>query len=148
MKRISRRARPHNITLYNYVSSTAGVATYQRTQLKRVHLDRGYQQRLSLRGIQTEDTALLVLDLSDYEATGDRHFVEAEVWRSTAATQKSGSFTFQTQDFFVEGEALDELPGTTTKVALQQARRCFAVSGVYLPASGANAPQTLEVTAR
>lgn len=148
MRTISRRARPHTITVYNYISSTAGTATYQRTVLTQVHLDKGYQQRLSARGIQTEDRALLVLDLSDYTSTSNRTFIAAESWPALTAQQKALYFTFRApEDFFLDGTATEELP-TTTKATMQGKYRCFAVSSVSAPASDQIGPSILEVTGK
>lgn len=148
MKRISRRARPHTITVYNYVSTTAGVATYQRTVLQQVHLDKSYQQRLSLRGVATTDTALLILDLLDTLATDNRTFIPAESWAALTTLQKAGRFTFRaSDDFFVEGTSTETLP-STTKAAMQGLHRLFAVSQVSDPAHDTATAQVLEVTAK
>lgn len=148
MKRISRRARPHTITVYNYVSTTTGVATYQRTVLQQVQLDKGYQQRLSSRGVTTTDTALLILDLSDTPTTNDRTFIPAESWAALTASQKAEHFTFRTSDdFFIDGTPAETLPDTT-KVAMQVKYRLFAVTSVNDPAHDTTTPRVLEVTAR
>jgi len=148
MKKISRRARPHTITLYNYVDTTNGVATYQRTVLEWVYLDKAYQQRLSQRGIQTEDTGLLIVDLSDFTATSGRTFIAAELWPALTAQQKALHFTLRVKDdFFVDGAVTDTLPNDT-KVTMQGKYRCFAVSDAAIPASNLAGPATLEVIAK
>lgn len=148
MKGISRRARPHTITLYNFVSSAAGVATYQRTVLQQVHLDKGYQQRLSQRGVSTTDTALLILDLSDTIATSNRTFIPAESWAALTTLQKAGYFTFRAaDDFFIDGTATETLP-STTKAAMQAKYRLYAVSTASDPAHDTAAARVLEVTAK
>ena len=148
MKTISRRVRPTTITVFNYISSAAGVATYQKTQIDMVHLDRGYRQRLNQRGIQTEDDALLILDLSDYTATSNRTFKEPEQWNALTTQQKAGHFTFKApEDFFILGTATETMPNTT-KSAMQIKYRCFAVSSATLPASDKAGPVILEVTGR
>lgn len=148
MKRISRRARPYTVTLYNYVSTTVGVATYQRTVLQQVHLDKGYQQRLSLRGVSTTDTALLILDLSDTPATDNRTFIPAESWAALTVLQKAGHFTFRaSDDFFIDGTSTETMP-STTKAAMQALHRLFAVSQVGDPAHDTATARVLEVTAK
>lgn len=148
MRTISRRARPHTVTVYNYISTTAGAAAYQRTVLDHVQLDPAYQQRLTQRGIQTDDQAFMVLDLSDYTATNGRTFIAAESWPALTAAQKALYFTFRApDDFFVDGTAAEAMP-STTKAAMQAKYRCFAVSSVAAPASSQSGPATLEVTGR
>ncbi|MEM5767585.1 MAG: hypothetical protein AAGU32_04765, partial [Bacillota bacterium] len=92
MKQISRRARTGTVTLYNYVSTTGGVATYQRTEIGLVYLDIGYAQRLSQRGVSVTDNAQLILDLRDMETTNGRTYQPYHDWASL--TDKSGHFTF------------------------------------------------------
>ena len=148
MHTISRRARPHTITVYNYVATTAGVAAYQRTVVERVHLDRAYQQRLSQRGVTTADTALLMIDLSDIKTTSNRKFIDAESWPALSAAQQALYFTFRApHDFFVEGTAPEALPAAT-KATMQAKYRCLAVSNVAIPASDTAGPRILEVTAQ
>ena len=136
------------MTLYNYTSTTAGVATYQRTVLNHVYLDKGYQQTLSQRGIQTEDQALMILDLSDYVATSGRTFVPAESWQALTTQQKALYFTFRApDDFIIDGTASETLPNTT-KAAMQVKYRCFGISSVAIPASDQAGPALVEVTGR
>lgn len=144
---MSRKARPDTVTVYNYVGTAAGVATFQRTVLERVALDRAYRQRLNNRGIQTEDAALLVLDLSDLQATDSRVFTTPEKWVALTTAEKAGYFTFGPQDFFVEGTAIETLP-TDTKATMQTKHRIYAVSELGLPASDTAIAGQVEVTAR
>ena len=131
MKTISRRARNKKITLYNFVSSTSGIATYQRTVIDLVYLDTGYAQRLSSRGISTQDKAQLIIDLRDFTATDDRTYLPYKEW--TVLADKAKHFTFWTaNDFFVEGEATEELP-TVTKQQMQTSYLCYGVSSVAIP---------------
>lgn len=131
MKTISRRARNKTVTLYNFVSSAAGVATYQRTVLSLIYLDTGYAQRLSARGVATQDKAQLIIDLRDFTATNARAFVSLREW--VELENKADYFTISTQnDFFVEGEAVDELP-TVTKQQMQVKYQCYGVSSVSVP---------------
>ena len=146
--RISRRARPDTVTIYNYVSSTAGVATYQRTVLERVYLDRAYQQRLSQRGVATTDAAQMIMDLSDVTATAARTFIAPERWPGLTALEKAQHYTFQTaNDFFVEGTATETLPADT-KATMQGKYRCYPIASCTLPASSHAAPVIVEVTAK
>lgn len=146
MKKISRRARPHTITLYNYLSTTAGVAAYQRTVVKRVYLDLSYQQRLSQRGVATEDTAQLILDLRDTEATGDRTFISPWDWALLTTEQKALHFTFMTQhDFFIANEVSETLP-TATKQDMITKYQCLSVNSVSVPL--VPAAGIVEVTAK
>ena len=131
MKRISRRLRDKKITLYNFLSSTSGVAMYRRTVIDLVYLDTGYAQRLSGRGIATADKAQLIIDLRDMATTDDRTYLPYKEW--SVLTDKTGYFTLWTaNDFFVEGEATEELP-TTTKQQMQSKYQCFGISSVSLP---------------
>lgn len=131
MKTIGRRARNKNITLYNYVSTASGVATYQRTVIDLVYLDTGYAQRLSSRGIATADKAQLIIDLRDVATTDDRTYLSYKEW--SAATDKLNHFTFWTaNDFFVEGEAAEVLPAVT-KAQMQAKYQCFGISSVSAP---------------
>ncbi len=147
-KIISRRARPHTITLYNYLSTTAGVAAYQRTVISRVSLDTNYQQRLSQRGVATEDTAQLIIDLRDIDATNDRTFLPAQAWQQLTAVQKALYFTFgATNDFFIQGTATETLP-TTTKQQMIAKYQCFGVTAAGIPASDSSGPVIVEVTGK
>lgn len=129
MKIISRRARPHKVTVYNYVSSVAGVATYQRTVIDRVYLDTGYAQRLSQKGVNTSDKAQLIIDLRDVETNGRTYLAPLD-WAALA--DKTGNFTFATaNDFFIVGEVEDELP-SLTKAQMIQKHQCFSVTSVSL----------------
>jgi len=128
MKIISRRARPSTITLYNLVSTTAGISTYQRTVIERVYLGTGYDQRLSQRGVSTSDKAQLIIDTRDIAVTSDREFLDAKSW--DALTDKAGHFTFHTaNDFFVEGNVADTLP-TETKATMQKKYQVFSITSV------------------
>jgi len=132
MKTISRRARNKKITLYNLVSSAAGVSTFQRTVINRVYLDTGYAQRLSSRGVATQDKAQLIIDLRDMATTSNRAFMPYKDW--AALTDKAGHFTFNAGgDFFVEEEVTDELPAMT-KQQMQVKYPCFSVASVADPA--------------
>lgn len=145
-KIISRRARPHTVTLYNFVSSTNGVATYQRTVLKRVLLDTTYQKRLSQRGVTVSDTAQLIIDLRDISATSDRIFKDPVAWG--LLTDKTGSFTFSPKtDFFVQGEVADTLP-TETKGTMQKKHPVLSVTSLGTPASSSSATTIIEVLAQ
>ena len=148
MKKISRRARPHTITLYNYISTTAGAAAYQRTVIQRVCLDKDYQQRLSQRGVATTDKAQLIIDLRDIEVTANRIFIEPESWILLTAQQKALYFTFQVaNDFFIDGTVTDTLP-PKTKAEMQTTHRCLSVTSTGIPASDSAGPTLLEVTAK
>ena len=148
MRIIARRARPHTATIYNYTATNAGVAAYQRTVLERVQLDTSYQQRLAQRGISTADTALLVVELRDLEATSGRTFVDAHTWGKLTATQREAFFTFQpVNDFIIAGEVADTLP-TRTKAEMLASYRCLGVTGVSMPASSETDPTIVEVTAK
>ena len=146
MKIISRRARPYNITLYNYVSTASGVMTFQRTFIERVSLDLNYQMRLAQRGVNTTNTASLMIDLRDIETTNDRTFLTYDAW--AALTDKTGFFTFNTaNDFFVVGEATETMP-PTTKADMLKKYRCYSITGVGIPASDSGIPIILSVTAK
>jgi hypothetical protein len=148
MKKISRRARPHSITLYNYISTTAGAAAYQRTVIDRVYLDTGYQQRLAARGILTTDKAQLIIDLRDIDTTADRTFLPVEDWNLLSAAQKASYFTFAAaNDFFVRGVATETLPATT-KQQMMSNYRCFSVTAADVPASDSDGAVILEVTGK
>ena len=148
MKMISRRARPHIITLYNYLATSAGVAEYQRTVIKHVHLDTAYQQRLSQRGFATTDKAQLIIDLRDIEATDDRTFLPFSEWQQLPAGQKPQHFTFSiSNDFFVHGIASEALP-PATKQQLIAKYQCFSVTSCSAPASSFTAPTIVEVTGK
>ena len=146
MKVISRRARPFNVTLYNYVSTSAGVMTFQRTSIQRVSLDLAYQMELAKRGISTTNTASLIIDLRDIDTTSNRTFLTYEAWK--ALTDKSDYFTFNTNyDFFVVGEAAETMP-TTTKAQMLAKYRCYSVTSVAIPASDSGIPIILQVTGK
>jgi hypothetical protein len=146
MKVMSRRARPYNITLYNYVSTTSGIMTFQRTFIERVSLDLNYQMRLAQRGVSTINTTSLMIDLRDINATSDRTFLAYDAW--AALVDKTGYFTFNTNhDFFVAGEAAETMP-TTTKAEMLKKYRCYSITGVGIPASDSGTPIILSVTAK
>lgn len=148
MKKISRRARPHTITLYNYLSATNGVAVYQRTFIERVYLDLAYSQRLSQRGITTADTCRLLLDLRDLKATAERTFVDQKDWGHLNAEEKAEHFTFATgNDFFVAGKAEENLP-FATKAQMVTKYQCFSISAVAIPEFWSGEPVILEVTGK
>lgn len=145
MKRISRRLRPATVTLYNHISTTAGVATYQRTVLKHVSLNTGYQQTLSKRGVSTTDKAQLILELRDLDA-GGRIYSPLPVW--IAALDKTGLFTFAAdKDFFVEGEVSDELP-PMSKQQMQGKFQVFSITACNTPSTDGSAPVLLVVTGK
>lgn len=148
MKKISRRARPHTITLYNYLSVTGGVAAYQRTLIERVYLDLAYAQRLSQRGIATADTCRLILDLRDLKASGGRTFLEQKAWGQMNADEKAEHFTFATgNDFFVMGEAEENLP-SVTKAQMAAKYRCFGISSVAVAELAGGEAFIVEVTGK
>ena len=146
MKVMSRRSRPESITLYNYVSASAGVMTFQRTYIQWVSLDLAYQMKLAQRGVSTTNTVSMMVDLRDIEATSNRTFLTYEAWK--ALTTKTGYFTFNTNyDFFVEGEAAETMP-TTTKAQMLAKYRCYSVTGVAIPASDSGTPIILTITGK
>ena len=148
MRKISRRARPHTITLYNYLSTTDGTATYQRTVIARVYLDTAYGKRLSERGAVTTDTAQLIIDLRDIDVTSSRTFMPAADWGQLTAVQKAQYFTFDTKnDFFIDGTATETLPDTTKKDMILK-YQCFSVTSADVPASDQDEPVIVEVTAK
>ncbi len=150
MKVISRRARPHTITLYNYISTTAGAAAYQRTVIDRVYLDTAYQQRLSARGVSTSDKAQLIIDLRDITTTSDRTFLSFPEWQQLSAQQKAGYFTFgSSNDFFISGVATETLPPATKQQMITK-YQCFSVTAAGVPAAALGKPQLqiLEVTGK
>jgi len=148
MKTISRRARPHNITLYNYLSTAAGAMAFQRTVIKRVGLDTSYQQRLSMRGVSTTDTAQLIIDLRDIQTTGGRTFISIVGWKALTDAQKAQHFTFATdKDFFVQGEVPDMLP-IVTKQQMQSKYQCLSITSAAIPASDHAEPVIVEVLAK
>ncbi len=146
MKVISRRARPYNITLYNYVSTASGVMTFQRTYIQRVSLDLAYQMKLAQRGVSTTNTAALMIDLRDITTTSNRTFLTYEAWAALAT--KTGYFSFSTaNDFFVIGEAAEIMPATT-KAEMLAKYRCYSITGVSVPASDSGIPIILTITAK
>lgn len=146
MRIISRRARPHKITLYNLISTAAGVATYQRTVIDRVLLDESYQQRLAQKGVSTADTAQLIIDLRDVTVTDSRTYLPAKEW--TAREVKTSNFTFNpVSDFFVTGEVSDTLP-SMTKQQMVAKYKCFSVTSAATPASDQSGPIILEILGR
>jgi len=145
MKTISRRARPHTITLYNYLSTASGAASYQRTVIKRVFLDTAYQQRLAKHGVSTADTAQLIIDLRDIETTNGRPFLSPKDWQQLTDAQKATYFTFAvTNDFFVAGETAETLPETTKQQMITK-YQCFSVSSANVPVSDLNGAVIIEV---
>lgn len=148
MRSTSRRMRPHVVTLYNFNRTEGGVASYQRTVLRHVQLDTGFQQKLGRMGVQTEDAATLILDLSDYEATDGRAFVIADVWKRMTVEQRAHYFTLgASDDFFVEGDAPETLPAET-KATMQKLHRCYAISKLGMPPAAGKGPVLLEVIGR
>ena len=148
MKTISRRARPHTITLYNYLGKTDGAAAYQRTVIERVFLDTSYGQHLSARGVVTTDTAQLILDLRDIETTDGRTFLPCEDWTRLTSVQKALYFTFATKyDFFIKGSALETLPDATKQDMIEK-YQCLSVTTAGVPASDRDGPVIVEVTAK
>ena len=132
MRKISRAARPHTVTVYNYQGTTAGVATYQRTQLARVCYDGAHQQKLAKRGVTTQDKAQLTIELRDLDATANRTYVLPKTWANLTPAQRAPYFTFDTaNDFFVEGACSTELP-PATKAKLQKTERIIGVTEVSL----------------
>lgn len=131
MKTISRKARTSTITLYNYVSTTNAIATYQRTVIKNVYLDTGYAQRLSQRGISVTDRAQLIIDIGDLQTTNDRVYKPYIEWQTL--TDKTGYFTLSsTNDFFIEGDVADTLP-SETKTTMMKKYPVYSVSSVSDP---------------
>jgi len=148
MKKISRRARPHTITLYNYLSTTNGVAVYQRTVIERLSLDTAYQFRLSQRGVATTDRAQLFVELRDMTTTGNRTFLPFPLWAQLTAEQKALYFTFGvTNDFFIQGTVPEELPPTTKQQMINK-YQCFSVTAAGVPASDSAGPVIVEVTGK
>lgn len=146
MKIISRRARPYDITLYNYISTVSGVASYQRTLVKRVSLDLAYQQRLSQRGVTTSNEVSMMIDLRDIETTSNRTFLIYDAWNSI--TDKTAYFTFNTKyDFFVVGEAIETLP-EETKTDMLKKYRGYSITSVGIPASNSGTPIIIQVTGK
>ena len=130
MKVMSRRARPHTVTLYNYLSTTAGVASYQRTQLERVRYDSAYQQRLAKRGVATQDKVQLFIELRDVQATADRSYVQPKIWAGLTAQQRAAHFTLDvTHDFLVEDACSTEVP-PGSKAGLQQGHDIIGITDV------------------
>ena len=140
MRTISRRARPHTVTVYNYISTTAGAAAYQRTVLDHVQLDPAYQQRLTQRGIQTDDQAFMVLDLSDYTATNGRTFIAAESWPALTAAQKAPIFHLPGP-----GRLLRRWDGCRGNAVHHKGRHAGEIS-VQRPPPASKAAPPLEVT--
>lgn len=148
MKIISRRARPYTITLYNYLSATNGVATYQKTVIEHVYLDIAYQQRLAQKGVSTNDTAQLIIDLRDIKTTNNRTFIDYQAWKQLTSLQKLLYFTFAIkEDFFVVGEAIETLPDTTKKDMIDK-YQCLSVSSVAIPASDKSGAVVVEVVGK
>ena len=92
---ISKRLRQHTITLYTYTGETAGVATYSRTVIAGVFLEKDYQHVMARRGITTKDVAQVIIDLSAVtvatvaEFTANSFFCEGTVTDTIAVRHVS-----------------------------------------------------------
>jgi len=124
---ISKRLRQHTITLYTYTGETDGKATYSRTVIAGVFLEKDYQHVMARRGITTKDVAQVVIDLTAV----------------TVATTAE----FTANSFFCEGTVTDTIPAST-KQAIAAARPVYTISRVYFPPCGRPEPVIMELYGR
>lgn len=144
MKIMARRLRPQTVTLYNYLGTVGGAMQFQRTALGRVALNTAYQQALSMRGVTTADKAQLTIDLRDVDA--NKSYLPYHEWLTKA--DKSGYYTFaQSNDFFVVGAVVDELP-PMTRQTMAGKYQVFSVTSCATAATDINAPSILVVTGK
>ena len=144
MKVMARRLRPQTVTMYNYLGAVGGAMQFQRTVLGRVALNTAYQQALSMRGVTTTDKAQLTVDLRDVDAS--RQYMPYHEWLTKV--DKSVCYTFaQSNDFFVVGDVVDELP-PLTKQAMAGKYQVFSVTSCGTAATDSNNPAILVVTGR
>lgn len=123
---ISARLRQDTVTLYVYAGEVEGEPSYTRTVLTGVFFEKDYQHVKANSGIQTQDTAQLIIDL---EAT-------------------PVALSFPANSFFVSGEVADEVPGSKTKQSMAAERTVYTISRAYLPPNGRVLPNILELYAR
>ena len=149
MKVMARRLRPQAVTLYNYLGTVGGAMQFQRTVLGRVALNTAYQQALSMRGVTATDKAQLTIDLRDVDTNKSYlPYNEWLIWRGQGIEFVDGYYTFaQSNDFFVVGDVVDELP-PLTKQAMAGKYQVFSVTSCATAATDDSAPAILVVTGR
>lgn len=92
--------RPDTIIVKNKYKEVDFKMQYLETTVKHVRIDESFGIRQSKKGIDSDDSAVIVVDLNDFEAVQDDF--KAEYIENTENLElKSGSFTFRGDDIIL-----------------------------------------------
>lgn len=84
--------RPDTVIVKNLIGEVDFIATYLETELKYVRMDTSYGIRQSNKGIDSDNSAVLVIDLNDLVAS--QKDAEAKYVDCDDFEKKQGTFTF------------------------------------------------------
>lgn len=123
----SKRMCPQTVTLYNYVGEVGGRATYVKTYLHNVKciVYRGADSSMQGRG-ENDTSMLYIFDDILYAANEsgvEVQYLPYDEWKNLES--KDGYWTLSTDgdDFYVDGEFVDELPRKTKKFRIVGLKR-------------------------
>jgi hypothetical protein len=109
MVKISRMLRQERVTVFNGMTEeTDNGIRWQATAIEGARVEKGRSMLLRERGIESSEKAMLIIDLRDYKATGDRKYVNAKVWEQYGEEEKKSAWTIRSSfDFFILGIVSD-----------------------------------------
>lgn len=99
MEKSPRILRPGTVTVKNSIGEIDFKASYLTTEIKYVRMNTSFGIKQSNKGINSDDNAVLVIDLNDLVATQDGKAAEYVVADSFNCTP--GTFTFRGDDTVV-----------------------------------------------
>jgi hypothetical protein len=146
MQVVSAFLRPDTVTLFN--SSPDGNKTkWRATTLVRVRFEDGRAVRLARRGIETQDTSTLLIDLRDYDS-GGKAYVQSDDWTRQSDADKDTSWTIKTEaDFFITRK-VDDADLNLSKEELMQKYPVFSLTGLSTKRADEGKPIILVAVAR
>ncbi|MDR2426483.1 MAG: hypothetical protein LBD46_04815 [Endomicrobium sp.] len=103
--------------------------------------------RLARRGIETQDTSTLLIDLRDYDS-GGKAYVQSDDWTRQSDADKDTSWTIKTEaDFFITRK-VDDADLNLSKEELMQKYPVFSLTGLSTKRADEGKPIILVAVAR
>ena len=146
MQIVSAFLRPDTVTLFNS-SPDGNKMKWRATTLIRVRFEDGRAVRLARRGIETQDTSTLLIDLRDYDS-GGKAYIQADDWTRQADVDKDLSWTIKTEaDFFITRK-VDTADLNLSKEELTKKYPVFSLTGLSTKRADEGKPIILVAVAR
>lgn len=146
MQKVSAFLRRDTVTLFNS-SPDGNKMKWRATVLIRVRFEDGRAIRLARKGIETQDTSTLLIDLRDYDS-GNKTYIQSDDWTHQSDTEKDISWTIKTEaDFFITRKVEDS-DLNLSKEELMQKYPVFSITGLSTKRADEGKPIILVAVAR